>query len=232
MQRGNSDSTRGKELATTMEDPQYLTEWVQPEYPKEEVIEKIISNNIGENFAETSPRVWKGEVLEAVAEIKDRHEATKEIEKSLLGLYQAKWSFLLLCDASVWIQNSNISAWMLMAGGVTSQLGLWMFDLSVTQQVQDQVPDSDRCFVGVQNSLQYYSISYCTLWEQSSQDRRILGGFFYGYMVFLGDYGVGYPSFSYLAKYFCKTGRTPKSIDAGEELIREKVKVWWPHDKK
>ncbi|XP_026443995.1 uncharacterized protein LOC113344193 isoform X5 [Papaver somniferum] len=29
-----------------------------------------------------------------------------------------------------------------------------------------------------------------------------------------------------------KTGRTPKSIDAGEELIREKVKVWWPHDKK
>ncbi|XP_026443991.1 uncharacterized protein LOC113344193 isoform X1 [Papaver somniferum] len=62
---------------------------------------------------------------------------------------------------------------MLMAGGVTSQLGLWMFDLSVTQQVQDQVPDSDRCFVGVQNSLQYYSISYCTLWEQSSQDRRL-----------------------------------------------------------
>ncbi|MCL7037489.1 hypothetical protein MKW94_002304 [Papaver nudicaule] len=66
-----------------------------------------------------------------------------------------QWSFLLLCAASVWIQNSNISAWMLMAGGATSQIGLYMFDLSVTQQVQEQVPDSDRCIVGgVQNSLQ------------------------------------------------------------------------------
>ncbi|KAI3935058.1 hypothetical protein MKW98_009977 [Papaver atlanticum] len=51
-----------------------------------------------------------------------------------------------------------------MAGGATSQLGLWMYDSSVTQQVQIE--------------------------------------------------------------------RTPKSIDAGEELIRQKVRVWWPHDKK
>ncbi|XP_026432012.1 solute carrier family 40 member 1-like isoform X1 [Papaver somniferum] len=66
-----------------------------------------------------------------------------------------QWSFLLLCFASVWIKNSNISAWMLMAGGATSQIGLYMFDLSVTQQVQDEVPESDRCIVGgVQNSLQ------------------------------------------------------------------------------
>ncbi|RVW74824.1 Solute carrier family 40 member 1 [Vitis vinifera] len=43
-------------------------------------------------------------------------------------------------------------------GGVaTSRLGLWMFDLSVTQQMQDGVPESDRCVVGgVQNSLQSY----------------------------------------------------------------------------
>ncbi|XP_026393981.1 solute carrier family 40 member 2-like [Papaver somniferum] len=67
----------------------------------------------------------------------------------------------LRCAASVWIQDNNISVWMLMDGGATSELGLWMFDLSVTQQVQDQVHDSDRRFVGgVQNSLQYYSI-YC-----------------------------------------------------------------------
>ncbi|RZC63216.1 hypothetical protein C5167_024978 [Papaver somniferum] len=46
-------------------------------------------------------------------------------------------------------------AWMLMGGVSASRLGLWMFDLSVMQQMQDQVPDSDRCIVGgVQNSLQ------------------------------------------------------------------------------
>ncbi|KAL6964148.1 hypothetical protein U1Q18_035207 [Sarracenia purpurea var. burkii] len=41
-------------------------------------------------------------------------------------------------------------------GGVAvSRLGLWMFDLSVIQQMQDQVSESDRMVVGgVQNSLQ------------------------------------------------------------------------------
>ncbi|KAI3931735.1 hypothetical protein MKW92_043537 [Papaver armeniacum] len=66
-----------------------------------------------------------------------------------------QWSFLLVCAASVWVKNSNISAWMLMCGVVASRLGLWMFDLSVMQQMQDQVPDTDRCIVGgVQDSLQ------------------------------------------------------------------------------
>ncbi|KAI3974702.1 hypothetical protein MKX01_004431 [Papaver californicum] len=82
------------------------------------------------------------------------HSRISTVRTGLWSIW-LQWSFLLLCTASVWIQNSNISAWMLMAGGAASQLGLWMFDLSVTQQVQDQVPDSDRCIVGgVQNSLQ------------------------------------------------------------------------------
>jgi iron-regulated transporter 1 len=42
-----------------------------------------------------------------------------------------------------------------MAGVAASRLGLWMFDLAVTQLMQDNVPDSDRCVVGgVQSSLQ------------------------------------------------------------------------------
>ncbi|RZC74609.1 hypothetical protein C5167_050088, partial [Papaver somniferum] len=55
------------------------------------------------------------------------------------GLYKHKLviavelSATLCCAAPVWIQNNNISVWMLMAGGATSELGLWMFDLSVTQ---------------------------------------------------------------------------------------------------
>ncbi|XP_039136010.1 solute carrier family 40 member 1 isoform X3 [Dioscorea cayenensis subsp. rotundata] len=66
-----------------------------------------------------------------------------------------QWSFLLLCLASIWIKNNGVSAWMLMGGVAASRLGLWMFDLSVIQQMQDEVPESDRCIVGgAQNSLQ------------------------------------------------------------------------------
>ncbi|EXB42351.1 Solute carrier family 40 member 1 [Morus notabilis] len=67
----------------------------------------------------------------------------------------SQWICLLVCVASIWAQNSIISAHMLMAGVALSRLGLWPFDLSVIQQMQDYVPESDRCVVGgVQNSLQ------------------------------------------------------------------------------
>ncbi|XP_022767837.1 solute carrier family 40 member 1-like isoform X2 [Durio zibethinus] len=67
----------------------------------------------------------------------------------------SQWICLLLCVASIWVKNSHLSAYMLMGGVAISRLGLWMFDLSVIQQMQDLVPESDRCIVGgVQNSLQ------------------------------------------------------------------------------
>ncbi|GFY83849.1 iron regulated 1 [Actinidia rufa] len=66
-----------------------------------------------------------------------------------------EWTCLLVCVTSIWMQNHLISASMLMGGVAVSRLGLWMFDLSVIQQMQDQVPESDRMVVGgVQNSLQ------------------------------------------------------------------------------
>ncbi|KAF5737270.1 hypothetical protein HS088_TW13G00149 [Tripterygium wilfordii] len=69
----------------------------------------------------------------------------------------SQWACLLICVASVWIENSILSAYVLMAGVAASRLGLWIFDLSVMQQMQDQVSESDRCVVGgVQNSLQSY----------------------------------------------------------------------------
>ncbi|KAL9268057.1 Solute carrier family 40 member 2-like protein [Drosera capensis] len=67
----------------------------------------------------------------------------------------SQWSFLLVSVGSILIQNDITSAYMLMGGVAASRLGLWMFDLAVIQQMQDQVPESDRCVVGgVQNSLQ------------------------------------------------------------------------------
>ncbi|KAL7136141.1 hypothetical protein ABFS83_10G009700 [Erythranthe nasuta] len=67
----------------------------------------------------------------------------------------SQWTCLLLCVASVFVKNKVISAYILMGGVALSRLGLWMFDLSVIQQMQDHVAESDRCIIGgVQNSLQ------------------------------------------------------------------------------
>lgn len=69
----------------------------------------------------------------------------------------SQWSCLLVCVASIWVKNNIISAFTLMGGVAASRLGLWMFDLSVIQQMQDHVHESDRCVVGgVQNSLQSF----------------------------------------------------------------------------
>ncbi|KAL1808110.1 hypothetical protein ACET3Z_025100 [Daucus carota] len=67
----------------------------------------------------------------------------------------SQWAFLLVCVASIWVKDKLKSAYVLMGGVALSRLGLWMFDLSVIQLMQDQVHESDRCIVGgVQNSLQ------------------------------------------------------------------------------
>ncbi|CAA0836232.1 Solute carrier family 40 member 2 [Striga hermonthica] len=68
----------------------------------------------------------------------------------------SQWTCLLLCVVSVFVKEKRlVSAYLLMGGVALSRLGLWMFDLSVVQQMQDHVAESDRCVVGgVQNSLQ------------------------------------------------------------------------------
>ncbi|XP_021908566.1 solute carrier family 40 member 1-like [Carica papaya] len=67
----------------------------------------------------------------------------------------SQWTCLLVCVCSIWVKNNLVSAYMLMGGVAASRLGLWVFDLAVIQQMQDLVPESDRCVVGgVQNSLQ------------------------------------------------------------------------------
>lgn len=66
-----------------------------------------------------------------------------------------QWTCLVVCVASIWIPSKLGAAYTLMGGVAVSRLGLWMFDLSVIQQMQDHVPETDRCVVGgVQNSLQ------------------------------------------------------------------------------
>ncbi|ESQ40264.1 hypothetical protein EUTSA_v10013299mg [Eutrema salsugineum] len=72
-----------------------------------------------------------------------------------LWSFWSQWTCLLVCVGSIWVETEKIASYMLMAGVAASRLGLWMFDLAVIQQMQDLVPESDRCVVGgVQNSLQ------------------------------------------------------------------------------
>ncbi|KAG4393216.1 hypothetical protein AAZX31_03G038600 [Glycine max] len=67
----------------------------------------------------------------------------------------SQWSCLLPCVAAIWIQSGFLSSYILMGSVAISRLGLWMFHLSVLQQMQDLVSESDRLIVGgVQSSLQ------------------------------------------------------------------------------
>lgn len=68
-----------------------------------------------------------------------------------------QWSFLTLCVVSVWLTNLTASTAILMAGAAAARAGLWMFDLSVTQLMQESVPEVERGVVaGVQNSMQSF----------------------------------------------------------------------------
>ncbi|KAL8104983.1 syntaxin-related protein KNOLLE-like [Apium graveolens] len=78
---------------------QYYT--VTGEYPDEDVIETIISEEDGgEKFlAKAIQEHGRGKVLETVVEIQDRHDAAKEIEKSLLELHQVFLDMAVMVEA-------------------------------------------------------------------------------------------------------------------------------------
>lgn len=54
---------------------------------------------------------------------------------------------LLACVASIWIPHKFAAAYALMSGVALSRLGLWMFDLSVIQQMQVILPDDHHFLI-------------------------------------------------------------------------------------
>ncbi|KAG2384469.1 Syntaxin-related protein [Vigna angularis] len=73
---------------------------VTGEYPDEEVIEKIIANgNEEEVLGKAIQEHGRGKVLETVVEIQDRHDAAKEVEKSLLELHQVFLDMAVMVEA-------------------------------------------------------------------------------------------------------------------------------------
>ncbi|PSS01399.1 Syntaxin-related protein like [Actinidia chinensis var. chinensis] len=72
---------------------------VTGENPDEEVIDKIISSG-GEEFLQRAIQEHgRGKVLETVVEIQDRHDAAKEVEKSLLELHQVFLDMAVMVEA-------------------------------------------------------------------------------------------------------------------------------------
>ncbi|KAH7676216.1 syntaxin 1B/2/3 protein [Dioscorea alata] len=73
---------------------------VAGEVPEEEVIEKIISEGASEElFSKAISEHGSGKVLETVHEIQDRHDAAKEIERSLLELHQVFLDMAVMVEA-------------------------------------------------------------------------------------------------------------------------------------
>ncbi|CAA0828261.1 Syntaxin-related protein KNOLLE [Striga hermonthica] len=69
------------------------------EYPDEEVLEKIISNGGEDLLSKAVQEHGRGKVVETVVEIQDRHDAAKEIERSLLELHQIFLDMAVMVEA-------------------------------------------------------------------------------------------------------------------------------------
>ena len=62
---------------------------------------------------------------------------------------------LVPCVLSIWVENTTVSAALLCGGVITSRLGLWSFDIAITQIQQESIKAEERGVVGaVQNSVQ------------------------------------------------------------------------------
>lgn len=88
------------------------------------------------------------------------HKSVSVISLESTGQWSiiAQFTCLLLCYASLWMPTNNkTSLAMLICGTCCSRVGLWVFDLSVTQLMQQKIPEDVRGSIGgVQDSLQAF----------------------------------------------------------------------------
>ncbi len=70
------------------------------EKPDEDTIEKIIETGESENFLQVAiHEQGRGQILETIREIQERHDTVKEIEKNLLELHQIFLDMAVLVEA-------------------------------------------------------------------------------------------------------------------------------------
>ncbi|KAL4367255.1 hypothetical protein GQ457_05G034310 [Hibiscus cannabinus] len=118
----SSDRTRtsvvsglGKKLKTMMDEFQSFRARMQEEYketverryftitgqkPDEETIENLISSGESESFLQRAiQEQGRGQILDTISEIQERHDAVKEIEKNLIELHQIFLDMAALVEA-------------------------------------------------------------------------------------------------------------------------------------
>ena len=71
-----------------------------------------------------------------------------------------QFTCLTFCYSSLFIENNALSLALLIGGVCTSRLGLYVFDISITQLMQELVPDGSR---GVVGSIQHSINSFLSL---------------------------------------------------------------------
>ncbi|GMI93384.1 syntaxin of plants 124 [Hibiscus trionum] len=105
----------GKKLKDMMDDFQALRAMMQAEYketverryftitgekPDEETIENLISSGESESFLQRAiQEQGRGQIMDTISEIQERHDAVKEIEKNLIELHQIFLDMAALVEA-------------------------------------------------------------------------------------------------------------------------------------
>ncbi len=84
------------------------------------------------------------------------HTSVKYLRLETTALWSiiSQFACLSISYASLWVDDYELSLAILMFGVCASRIGLWVYDIAITQLMQLQVPDDVRGVVGgVQQSL-------------------------------------------------------------------------------
>jgi Ferroportin1 (FPN1) len=103
--------------------------------------------------------IWRGTsaAMGLVGKFVFHFASTRNITLFSTGMWSivAQFSCLSICFCSLFVmENYNVSMGMLIAGTCASRIGLWVFDITVTQLMQEFIPEGIRGVVGgTQQSL-------------------------------------------------------------------------------
>ena len=76
------------------------------------------------------------------------------VEKTVMWSISFQFSCLTISYASLFVRNFVLSSAMLIGGVISSRVGLWVFDVAITQMMQQYIPEDVRGVVGgVQKAL-------------------------------------------------------------------------------
>ena len=95
--------------------------------------------------------VWRG-ISAAVGLIGTfvYHFSTRRTTLVFTGMWSVVYQFVCisLSFASLFVEDYSLSIFMLISGTCASRVGLWVFDITVTQLMQEFIPEGIRGVVG------------------------------------------------------------------------------------